>query len=41
MPTQGFTALLVGCIAVAITMAIVFLTTRHEKNRPADDRDDH
>lgn len=40
-PIQGHAALLVACIAVAITLILLTLALRSEKKRPSDEADEH
>lgn len=40
-PIQGHAALLVACIAVAITLILLMVSLRSEKKRPADEHDEH
>lgn len=41
MVIQGHAALLVSAISLIITLSLLFIALRHEKNRPQDDQDEH
>jgi hypothetical protein len=40
-PIQGHAALIVTSLSVAITLCLLWFGLKAEKNRPADETDDH